>query len=121
MDDREHGRRTDIGLRLCGVLSGSFSALAAWKLAALHLSESHSDPGGYALFLAAAAFLGASLGAVLLTQGRHIFDRIELGERWRRRLPAEPVTEMNRYPARGAAASSMPAGAAPTPGEGPTG
>ncbi|MBB6425043.1 hypothetical protein [Sphingopyxis sp. JAI128] len=87
MDDRRQEKRTDIGLRLCGILSGWLSLRAAWKLAALHPSESHADPGAKALLLAAATFLCASVAAVLVTQGRHIFDRVDVGERWRLRLP----------------------------------
>ncbi|KTE09533.1 hypothetical protein [Sphingopyxis sp. H115] len=89
MDDRRHEKRTDIGLRLCGVLSGSLSSLAAWKLAALHLSKSDAEPDAKALLLAATTFLCASLAAVLMTQGRHIFDRVDVGERWRARLPPD--------------------------------
>ncbi|HEY0594324.1 hypothetical protein [Sphingopyxis sp.] len=87
MYDGHREKRIDTGLRLGGALLGGASSLAVWRLAALHLSGPHPDPGIDALFLAVAAFLCASLGTILLTQGRHIFDRIELGERWRTRLP----------------------------------
>lgn len=76
-------RRTDIGLRLAGAALWGLAWLAARQLAALHLTQSHADPGMWAVTLAAAAFLCASLGAVLVTQGRHIFDRVEISERWR--------------------------------------
>lgn len=92
MYDWHYDKRTDIGLRLIGAVLGGVSWLAVRDLAARHLSEIHSDPGIGALVLAAAAFLCASLGAVLITQGRHIFDRIEIGERWRVNPP--PGTEL---------------------------
>ncbi|WP_447753090.1 hypothetical protein [Sphingopyxis fribergensis] len=86
MHDGHHGKRIDFGLRLGGAALGILSALAVSSLAALHLSGPHPDPGVGALLLAAAAFLCASLGATLLTQGRHIFDRIEISERWQARF-----------------------------------
>lgn len=76
-------RRTDIGLRLIGAALWGLGWLAARQLAALHLTQSHADPDMWAASLAAAAFLCASLGAVLVSQGRHIFDRVEISERWR--------------------------------------
>jgi hypothetical protein len=87
MYDRHREKRIDIGLRLGGAMLGGASSLALRKLASLHLSGPHPDPSIGALLLAVAAFLCASLGSILLTQGRHIFDPIELGERWRTRLP----------------------------------
>ncbi len=88
MRDWHHHRRTDVGLRLSGTALLGFAWLAVQALAALHLTQSRADPSIWAFLLAAAAFLSASLGAVLITQGHHIFDRIEIGERWRRNPPA---------------------------------
>lgn len=76
-------RRTDIGLRLAGAALWGLAWLAARQLAALHLTQSHADPDMWAAALAAASFLCASLGAVLVSQGCHIFDRVEISERWR--------------------------------------
>lgn len=76
-------RRTDIGLRLIGAALWGLAWLAARQLAALHLTQSHADPDMWAAALAAASFLCASLGAVLVSQGCHIFDRVEISERWR--------------------------------------
>lgn len=76
-------KRTDIGLRFAGAALWGLAWLAAGQLAALHLMQTHADPDMWAALLAAAAFLCASLGAVLITQGRHIFDRVEISERWR--------------------------------------
>ena len=76
-------KRTDIGLRLMGIALWGLAGLAVRQLMALHVTHTHAAPDMRTLALAAAAFLCASLGAILLTQGRHIFDRIEVGERWR--------------------------------------
>jgi hypothetical protein len=90
MRDWHHDRRTDIGLRLGGAVLGGGAWFAVRELAARHLSASHGDPGIGVLFLAAVAFLGASLGVMFVTQGHHIFDPVEIGERWRTvRLPPE--------------------------------
>ncbi|WP_332819680.1 hypothetical protein [Sphingopyxis sp.] len=95
MRDWYHDRRTDIGLRLGGAALCGLAWLAFRELAALHLSRIHADPGAGALLLAAAGFLCASLGAVLITQGRHIFDSVEVSERWRtaRMSPVPPTAE----------------------------
>lgn len=81
--------RTDMGLRLAGAALWGLAWLAARQLAALHLAQSHADPDLWAALLAAAAFLCASLGAGLITQGHHIFDRVEIGERWRVNSPPD--------------------------------
>lgn len=85
MHNWHHERRADIGLRLAGAVLGGLSWLAVQRLAVLHLPASRADPGVGALLLAAAAFLCASLGAALTTQGRHIFDPVQVSERWRPR------------------------------------
>ena len=82
-------RRTDIGLRLAGAALWGLAWLAARQLAALHLTQTHTDPDMWAALLAAAAFLCASLGAALIIQGCHIFDRVEIGERWRVNSPSD--------------------------------
>lgn len=87
MYDGRREKRIDIGLRLGGAALGGFASLAVSSLAALHLAGPHPDPGIGALLLAVAAFLCASLGTALLTQGRHILDRVEVSERWRRSPP----------------------------------
>lgn len=81
--------RTDMGLRLAGAALWGLAWLGARQLAALHLTQSHADPDLWAALLAAAAFLCASFGAGLITQGRHIFDRVEIGERWRVNSPPD--------------------------------
>lgn len=85
-------KRTDIGLRFAGAALWGLAWLAARQLAALHLTQTHADPDMWAVVLAAAAFLFASFGAVLITQGRHIFDRVEISER-RRIIPPPGMEE----------------------------
>lgn len=89
MHDWQHDKRTDIGLRLGGAALWGLAWLAFRTLAELHLSQTHANPGAGALALAAAGFLCASLGAVLVAQGCHIFDPVEVSERWRRRFPSD--------------------------------
>lgn len=88
MRDWHQNWRTDIGLRLSGVALWGLSWLATRKLILL-LPEPSASPGTGAFALAAAAFLCASLGGILLTLGDHIFDRIEIDERWRALPPPD--------------------------------
>jgi hypothetical protein len=78
-------RPKDIALRLCGAALCGLSYLSTHVLVGLGLAE----PGMLAFALAGTAFLSASLGATLLALGDHIFDEVEIAERWRTRLPAE--------------------------------
>lgn len=89
MRDWQYNKRTDIGLRLGGAGLLGLAWLAFRELAGLHLSAIHSDPGVGPLALAAVGFLCASLGAVLIVQGRHIFDRVEVSRRWRTIFPPD--------------------------------
>ena len=43
--------------------------------------------------LALVAFVCGSAGCALLVHGRHLFDRVEVSERWRRPPPAVPRME----------------------------
>ena len=82
MQHWHHDRRVDIGLRAGGILLCGLSCLSVRGLIALHLPQAHDEPGVEAFAFAAAAFLCGSLGAVLLTLGRHIFDKVEISQRW---------------------------------------
>jgi len=110
MHDRYYDRRTDIGLRLGGAALCGLAWLAFRELAALHPSRIHADPGVGALLLAAAGFLCASLGAVLIAQGRHIFDSVEVSERWRttRMAPVPPTAETASMDSPAPAAPAVP-------------
>jgi hypothetical protein len=83
MRDWHHDKWTDIGLRLGGAALGGLAWLAAHGLIGLHTAQTHAPPEARAVIFAAAAFLCASLSAVLITQGHHIFDKVEISERWR--------------------------------------
>jgi len=81
--------RTDLGLRLFGIASCGVSCLAINTLTRLRLPDGHIPPDILAFALAAAGFLCASAGAVLLFLGRHIFDEVEISPRWRLTQPIE--------------------------------
>lgn len=85
-DEPQPGLAADLLIRAAGLLGIGLSALACDILYhLLHRGGGTADPtiGQYAL--AVVAFLGASAGSGLLYLGRHIHDRIEVAERWRRR------------------------------------
>lgn len=76
-------RRTDLWLRLAGVLLLGVAALAIRMLLGRTSAATYPDALDY--LLATVSFVGASAGAGLLALGRHIFDEVEVSERWRRR------------------------------------
>lgn len=88
MRDWHHQRRTDLALRLGGASLCGLSFLAIRTLAQFRSPSLPAPPGVAAFALAAVGFLWASAGAALLTLGHHIFDEIEIGERWQQRPPA---------------------------------
>lgn len=75
--------RTDIGLRLSGMGSCGVSFLMIDALMGLRLPDGQMPQDVLTFALAAAGFLCASAGTVLLSQGRHIFDEVEISQRWR--------------------------------------
>jgi hypothetical protein len=83
MDHWHQKRAADIGLRSGGAALCSLSWLAFRTLFHLRLAPWPAAPGSSAFALAAIGFLCASAGAALLVLGHHMFDEIELGERWR--------------------------------------
>lgn len=91
MGDGHHDWKTDIGLRLCGVTSCGLSCLSVYSLIAVQLADGQLSQGALPFFLAAAGFLCASAGAVLLSFGHHIFDQVEISPRWRTKPPARPL------------------------------
>lgn len=96
MRDRHHNWRTDIGLRLGGATLCGLAWFLIRTLLGLHLPQNPAALGAGALALAAGGFLCASLGLALLTLGHHLFDTIEVGERWR----ATPRTDERASPGR---------------------
>ena len=77
-------RTTNVAIRAAGALCCTASYLAVGGLAHLRAAPA-AQPGVLAYALAASAFLGASIGAVLIVLGRHIFDQIQVSGRWQRR------------------------------------
>jgi hypothetical protein len=75
----------DIRLRLTGLLLvGLAIAILYWITKLVGGDGSH--PGtNFEYLLALIGFVSASAGSVLLTLGRHIFDRAELSDRWKPR------------------------------------
>jgi hypothetical protein len=51
---------------------------------ALWLLHGESSPGVAAFLLAMTAFLSASTGSAMLVLGPHLFDKVEVSERWAR-------------------------------------
>ncbi len=78
-----HDWKMDIALRLCGSLSCGISYLAINALLALRIANGQLPDGALPFILAAAGFLCASAGSVLLALGHHIFDEVEISPRWR--------------------------------------
>jgi len=83
-----HDWKTDAGLRLCGLALCGVSYLAIHSIMALRSADGQLQQDGLALFLAAAGFVCASVGASLEVLGRHIFDEVEISENWQARPSA---------------------------------
>jgi len=87
MGDWHHDWKTDIGLRLCGLTSCGVSYLAICGLMALRLPDDQLPLTALPFLLAAIGFLCASAGVGLLVIGHHIFDKVEISQRWWATLP----------------------------------
>ena len=90
-------RRADIVLRATGLLLCWVSYAAISRLVAMHVPPRQDGVLGYGL--AAIGFVAASSGGALTLLGDHLFDRIEVSERWRTRtgasVPSESDIEMD--------------------------
>ncbi|KQU58810.1 hypothetical protein ASG67_16920 [Sphingomonas sp. Leaf339] len=91
-------RRADLGLRASGLLLCAIAYTAVLRLSAMHISSQNA--GAFAYAFAAICFLGASAGSALVMLGHHLFDEIEVSERWQPRsrdtfLPPENSKVMN--------------------------
>lgn len=85
-DGGGHGIGTDIRIRLLGLAAVALAgAIIRWLHADIR-QHPGAEASAWQLALVAVAFLGASIGCGLAGLGRHVHDRIELSERWRRRL-----------------------------------
>jgi len=74
--DRQHSWQFDGLLRLAGL-----AALAA-SGEAIRLLASNHDATPLAFACAAVAFLGATSGWALLLLGHHLFDSVQVSQRW---------------------------------------
>ena len=85
-DGRPVDMFTDLLIRATGILGVvAATAMFAWLYRLIHAAPA-TDPSFGEYLLAALAFLASSVGSAILVLGRHVYDRIELSERWRRRI-----------------------------------
>ena len=77
------------GLRQLGVLLLLGAYTAGKHLLAIGAGH-HGDQPPLVYCLALVTFLCGSSGSALVVNGHHLFDKIEISERWRRRPPAVP-------------------------------
>lgn len=73
-------------LRVVGLLA----LLTSWRACAWLRALLHRNPSDHSVIvylLALAAFCCASAGAALLFVGHHLFDKVQISERWVRRPP----------------------------------
>ena len=85
-DGSDVGIVADIGIRAIGLAAIALSAAIIGWLHAYMQQNPASEASLWQLALLAVAFLSASVGCGLAALGRHIHDRIEVAERWRRRF-----------------------------------
>ena len=86
MFDAHKGWVRDALLRGAGVvLLASGGLLMSWLFQSTALRQHNNDPSFTQFAAAALGFLCLSAGAVLVTLGEHIFDHVEISERWARR------------------------------------
>lgn len=76
--------KADLGLRVVGLILCGMAYLAIARLFALHPPAPPKSAGALAYGLATIGFLGGSVGGAMTTLGHHLFDEIEISDRWRR-------------------------------------
>ena len=81
-DGERHSLQSDLGLRGLGLLSLGVSALLIRSLVHLQGQVPHTPPGPLSFLFAALGFLCGSAGGALLTLGHHLFDEVEVSQRW---------------------------------------
>ena len=80
----------DAVLRIAGMLLvATCWLLMRWLVHSANL-RAHRDPALLELAAAAAGFLCVSTGSALTTLGAHVFDEVEVSERWVRRRYVRP-------------------------------
>ncbi|PZR81185.1 MAG: hypothetical protein DI537_38500 [Stutzerimonas stutzeri] len=73
----------DLGLRAAGLFSIAIAALSVHVLMGLVSQAPLHDATWLEMLLAAAGFLGGSIGCTLLFLGSRIYDRVVIASRWR--------------------------------------
>ena len=86
MTARHHQRHVDLGIRATGALLCCIAYVAITNLAAMPIRS--QSVGALAYSLATVGFLGASAGSAMTVLGRHLFDAIEVSQRWQHRPQA---------------------------------
>ena len=82
--------RQDVVLRITGmILVACCWLLMRWLVHSANL-RAHHDPSLLQFVAAAAGFLCVSAGSALTTLGAHVFDEVEVSERWARRNDMRP-------------------------------
>jgi hypothetical protein len=79
-------RHVDLGLRAVGALLCCIAYVAIAHLVAMHIRP--RSAGAIAYGLATAGFLSASAGSAMTVLGHHLFDAIEVSQRWQHRPQA---------------------------------
>lgn len=75
-------RSRDLSVRLAGsIMLGCAGLMLRWLVGSVHLHPQH-DAAALEAFAAAAGFLCLGGGALLTVLGHHVFDRVEIAERW---------------------------------------
>jgi len=78
-----HERRgADLILRLGGMLLLGFAWLLGIWMASLVESHAPHDATPLEMIIGMAMFAAGSLGAAALILGKHIFDKVQVSERW---------------------------------------
>jgi xanthosine utilization system XapX-like protein len=88
--DWRHNRVADTSVRAGGFAMLGLAGISVHALTALRAGLSQGAPPPWVFGLAMIGFIGASFGSALVVLGRHIFDRVEISERWARRSPILP-------------------------------
>ena len=86
MPARHRLQPVDFGLRAVGALLCCIAYVAIAHLTAMHIRP--RSAGALAYGLATAGFLGASAGSAMTVLGHHLFDAIEVSQRWQHRPQA---------------------------------
>ncbi|WP_156143736.1 hypothetical protein [Sphingomonas taxi] len=86
MPARHRLQPVDFGLRAVGALLCCIAYVAIAHLTAMHIRP--RSAGALAYGLATAGFLGASAGSTMTVLGHHLFDAIEVSQRWQHRPQA---------------------------------